>query len=82
MTKANGLIQWELAVSSKDVLPVVDRLLLKHEEKIAARNLVRRLTGTPWDKAGQTYKDFRRAIKLGRTLASWPQSASMRTATE
>jgi len=66
MREVSGLIQWELSVSSKDVIPLVDRLLLKHEEKIAARNLVRSLAGTPWDRAGPTYKDFRRAIKLRR----------------
>jgi len=66
LREVNGQIQWQLAVSSKDVMPLVDRLLLKHEEKIAARNLVRRLAGTPWDEAGPTYKDFRREIKLGR----------------
>jgi hypothetical protein len=66
MREVNGQIQWELTVSSKDVIPLVERLPLRHEEKIAARNLVRRLSGRPWDKAGLTYKDFRRAIKVGR----------------
>jgi hypothetical protein len=62
----DGQIQWALAVSPKDVIPLVDRLLLKHEEKIAARNLVRRLAGTSWEQAGPIYKDFRRTIKVGR----------------
>jgi len=69
VTKArevDGQIQWALTVSSKDVIPLVDRLLLKHEEKIAARNLIRRLAGTPWGEAGPTYKAFRRAIRIGR----------------
>ena len=66
MREVAGQIQWELWVSSKDVLPLADRLLLKHEDKIAARILVRRLCGTPWGAAGPTYKAFRHAIKLGR----------------
>ena len=69
VTKAkefNGQIQWALTVSSKDVIPLIDRLLLRHEEKIAARTLVRRLAGTSWDEANPTYRAFRRAIKVGR----------------
>jgi hypothetical protein len=61
-----GHKQWELTVFSKDVISLADRMLLKHEEKIAARNLVKRLVGTHWDEAGPIYKDFRRAIKAGR----------------
>jgi hypothetical protein len=61
-------MQWALTISSKDVIPMVDQLTLRHEEKIAARNLIRRLAGTPWDEAGPKYKAFRREIKLGRNV--------------
>jgi putative ATPase subunit gpP of terminase len=66
MREENGQTQWQLVVSTKDVVSLADRLLLRHEEKVAARNLVRRLVGTPWRRAGPAYQDFRRAIKLGR----------------
>jgi len=66
LREVDGQTQWALTISSKDVIPMVDQLILRHEEKIAARNLVRRLAGTPWDEACPKYKAFRREIKLGR----------------
>jgi hypothetical protein len=66
LREVGGQTQWALTIASKDVIPMVDQLILRHEEKIEARNLVRRLAGTPWDEAGPKYKAFRREIKLGR----------------
>lgn len=62
----NGSIQWQLAVATRDVTRLVDKLLLKHEEKVAARVLARRLVGTPWDQSGAIYKGFRSEIKVAR----------------
>ncbi len=65
-----GQIQYQLSVSSRDTLPVIERLNLRHEEKIAARNLVGRLNGIPWVHARLKYKEFRRKIRLGRNVCA------------
>ena len=62
----DGQIQWQLTVSPKDVMPVIARLSLRHEEKTAARTLVGKLDGTRWAGASLTYRGFRSGIKVAR----------------
>lgn len=64
--EVNGQVQWQLTVSPKDVMPVIAKLPLRHEEKTAARAIVRKLDGTPWAGASLTYKRFRSGIRVAR----------------
>ncbi len=64
--EVDGHVQRQLAVSPKDVMPVIARLPLRHEEKTAARAIVRKLDGTPWARASLTYRRFRSGIRVAR----------------
>ncbi len=62
----NGTPQYELEVAGKDAVQLLPLLRFRHAEKIAAKQLVLKYHGTPWDVAGKLYGRFRDRIKRQR----------------
>ena len=62
----NGASQYELEVAGQDAVELLPLLRFRHPEKIAAKRLVLKYHGTPWEVAGDQYRQFRKRIKRQR----------------
>ncbi|MDA4124570.1 MAG: hypothetical protein OK438_03865 [Thaumarchaeota archaeon] len=63
---ASSDVQWELRVSGKSALRLTNLIQIRHQEKLAAREIANLGDGKPWSEFGPLYRSLRKSILDGR----------------